>query len=167
MKMNEGVQMKKRDWLYAGIASLILMMMLLSNIWLMIILLSRNIVFFVLYTMMLFIILFFLTFYRIRMLEFSEKKSNHWINDNLLLWMLTDFHALTLLLRYIIPGEQQGTFLPEVFFLIHLFLVLIVLYASRALLYQKHRLLITYIAHILLYGLLSYSFIQLIIQTMQ
>ena len=159
--------MFKKDWLFAGLASLIIMVMILTNIWVMMMILSKDILLMVFYAIAIITVIFFLTRFRLRTLEPDETYQPHWINDHLLLWMMTDFHAIVLLLRYVLSSERQGNNLPEFFFVGHLVFVGLVLCINKTKFYQTYKLLLNFLIHLIIYSLLSYSFIQLVIQTMQ
>jgi len=159
--------MQKKDWIYSGIISLILLCMIASNIMLMVFFLSRQTFLIILYAIGIILILFLMTYYRVRELKNRLVYEPNWISSNLLFWVMTDFHTIIIIMRYLFPDERQGGLLPELFFLIHLFFILIIFLTNKSSTRQKHQLEFNFLLHIIIYGLLSFSFIQFVIQTMQ
>ncbi len=159
--------MRKEDWLFSGIASLILLGMIASNILLMTFFLSQKTLLIVLYILGIILILFWMTYYRARELKNLPVFETNWITNNLLFWVMTDFHTIIIISRYLFPNERQGGLLPELFFLIHLCFILVVLLSRKLNFRQKHQLEFNFLLHVIIYGLISYSFIQFVIQTMQ
>lgn len=166
MRVKEGGMMRKKDWIYALAVAGILMLMLISNIGLLMLLLSRSIIYAILYVGGMALILMTLTHMSIESFGYTVNKGNSWIKNHLVFWIMTDLHTLTMLARYLFPKERQGGWVPEVLFLIHLMLMVPVFLSERFAWYRKHELGIQAFLHLITYTMLSYSFIQFVIQTM-
>jgi hypothetical protein len=80
---------------------------------------------------------------------------------------MTDLHFIVVIARYILPNVRQGGLLPELLILIHIVLIFIVIISDRYTFYRKHELRLNFLLHAIVYGFITYSFIQLVIQTMQ
>jgi hypothetical protein len=159
--------MKKNDWIFSGVVGLILLIMTLSNIWLMTLFLGMRILYMFIYVAGIIVILLTMTHYSVHQMGERAFSQTHWIQNHLIFWILTDLHTIIMLARYLLPNERQGGLLPELFFLIHLLWMIPVFFSYKSRFYQKHELGLSFCLHVLIYGLLSYSFIQVVIQTMQ
>lgn len=91
----------------------------------------------------------------------------HWIKNHLISWILTDYHFLILLARYLHPKDRPNGWIPELLFGIHLILILPVYLSQQWAWFKKHELLWNIILHVIIYTMISYNFIQFVIQTMQ
>jgi hypothetical protein len=167
MRVKEELLMRKKDWIFSGVSLFILICMIASNIWLIILFLSMKISQIILYVTSILVVLVIMTYYHVRDKRTGHIEKQSWIINHLLFWLMTDLHTLIILARYILPNERQGGLLPELFFLAHLLLIFPVLFSERSTFYQKHELAFSILLHIITYSLLSYSFVQLVIQTMQ
>jgi hypothetical protein len=159
--------MSKKDWIFSGIASIILIGMIASNIWLIILGLSLRIVEIVIYSIAIILIIYGITLYRFKSIGTHEFTQQHWVKNHLLFWIMTDLHFIVVITRYILPNVRQGGLLPELLILIHIVLIFIVIISDRYTFYRKHELGLNFLLHAIVYGFISYSFIQLVVQTMQ
>jgi hypothetical protein len=158
--------LQKNDWLFSGIAALILIVLIASNLWLMTMFLSMRILHIFIYIAGVIIILLTMTHISIYALGTRKFIQKDWIRNHLLFWIMTDLHTIIMIARYVHPNHRQGGLIPELFFLMHVFLIIPVYFSDRTIYYQKHELGLSFILHLSIYTLLSYSFIQLVIQTM-
>lgn len=168
MKVKEGVlNMRKNDWIFSGIVALVFIIMIASNLWLMTMFLSMKILHMFIYFAFIVIILMTMTHISIHQMGNREFKKKDWIKNHLLFWIMTDLHTIIMMARYIHPNVRQGGLIPELLFLIHVLMIIPVYLSYRVTYYQKHELGLSLILHIAIYAMLSFSFIQLVIQTMQ
>ena len=159
--------LNKKDWLFSGITGAILIGMIASNIYLMIILLSMRTLQILIYGIILMIILFIINNYHYRNILERDIKQTSWIKNNILFWMMTDLHTIIIISRYIIPSEKQGGILPEALFLLNLLLIYPVYKSHQLTFYLKHQFIINFTLYLFTYIIISFSFIQVVIQTMQ
>lgn len=158
--------MQKKDWIYSLVVACILVLMILSNIGLILLLLSRSTIYVILYVGGILLIMILLTYFSIKVLGYSARKEIHWLKNHLVFWIMTDLHALIMFARYVFSKERQGGLIPVVLFLIHLMLVIPVFLSERWAWYKKHEFTIQAFLHLITYTMLSYTFIQFVIQTM-
>ncbi len=167
MRVKEGVMMNKKDWFYSGIIAISLLLLVISNIELIILMLSRSYGWAVLYGLGIAILLFILTKFSLTRWGYSVNKDNHWIKNHLIFWIMTDYHALIMIARYAFPKDRTNGFIPDLLLGIHLALIIPVYFLNRWPWYKKHEFLVNIILHLVTYTMLSYTFIQFVIQTMQ
>lgn len=167
MRVKEGVMMNKKDWFYSGIIAISLLLLIISNIALIFMLLRGSYVGMVLYGLGIAILLFGLTQRFYTKWGYSINKDNRWIKNHLIFWIMIDYYTLIMIARYVFPKERTNGFIPELLFIINLALIIPVYFLNRWPWYKKHEFLMSIILHLVTYTMLSYTFIQFVIQTMQ
>ena len=167
MRVKEGVMMNKKDWFYSGIIAISLLLLIISNIELIILMLSRSYVWALFYGLGIAILLFVLTKLSLTRWGYSTNQKPSWIKHHLIFWIMTDYHALIMIARYVFPKDRTHGFIPELLLGIHLALIIPVYFLGRWPWYKKHEFLVNIILHLVTYTMLSYTFIQFVIQTMQ
>jgi hypothetical protein len=158
---------QKKDWLFSVVYSVVLIIMIASNLWLITLFLSMQTLLILMYVTSMIIVLYALTQFHFHNTRLDDISKKNWIKNHLLFWIMTDLHTLIIIFRYIFPNERQGGFYPELLFFIHLLLIYPVFVSYKFKFYDRHKIILNFFLHIIIYGFLSYSFIQLIIQTMQ
>lgn len=159
--------MNKKDWFYSGIIAISLILLITSNIALIFMLLRGSYVGMVFYGLGIAILLFGLTQRFYVKWGYSINKDDHWIKNHLIFWIMTDLHTLIMLARYLHPKNRTDGFIPELLFGLHLLCIVPVYFSKRWSWYKKHELILNMILHGIIYIMMSYNFIQFIIQTMQ
>ncbi len=159
--------MKKNDWIFSGIVGTLLIIMVLSNIYLLTLFLGLKILYIFIYVAGMAVILLTMTHYSVHQMGNHEVIKSNWIKNHLIFWMMTDIHTLIMIARYVFPKERQGGYFPELLYVIHLLIIIPVYFSYRSHFYKKYEVGISFCLHALIYTILSYNFIQFIIQTMQ
>ena len=167
MRVKEGVLMNRKDYLNSLKIAGILFLLIVSNIGLIFMMLSQRVLFIGLYGLGVALIILTLTKVSMTRFGFSINQKVHWIKNHIILWIMLDFQTLIILARYIFPKERPNGLVPEIFFLIHLLIVIFVIQISHINWYKKHERLMLSFIHLTIYAMLSYNFVWFMIQTMQ
>lgn len=158
--------MRKQDWIFSGVSSIVLIGMIASNYLLLRMIFDMRNTELIVYLAGIALIMLTMTHVNVYAMGEREITQKNWINNHLLFWIMLDMHTLILVARYILPNDRQSGLLPELYYLVHLSLSVPVYFAYKSEFYKKHELILSFGLHLIVYGFLSYTFIQNIIQVL-
>lgn len=159
--------LRKNDWIFSALISIILIMMILSNIGFIDLLMNMKVLYMFIYVAMIVVVLLTMTHISIHQMGYRVVSKSNWIQNHLIFWIMADLHTIIMIARYVIPFERTGGLLSELFLLIHLFMMIPVYFSYKSTFYQKHEVGLSFSLHVIIYTLISFSFIQLMFQIMQ